>query len=261
MPHFIEIDGRALHCEFRPGAAGRTPVVFSNSLGTDLRIWDGVVALLPAQTPILRLDKRGHGLSAMGPVTIAALAEDMAAAMAHFGLTAACACGVSVGGLIVQALAASRPDLVATAVLSNTGLKIGNDAMWNERIEIARTRGLEAMADAIITRWFSPGYVAGQATDLAGYRAMLTRTPAEGYARVSEAIRDADLTADAGKLHQRTVCIAGETDASTPVAMVTALSEALPDAALTVVPAVGHLPCIETPKIVFDAIASLGALD
>ena len=258
MPQFLNIDGRVLHVAYRPGDRG--PVVFSNSLGTDLRIWDGVVDRLPDDIAVLRIDKRGHGLSALGPVTISALAEDMAAAMDHFGFADAVACGVSVGGLIVQRLALDRPDLVRAAVLSNTGLKVGNDAMWNERIATARSKGLEVMAEGILTRWFGPSFHEGRPDELAGYREMLVRTPAEGYARVSEAIRDTDHTAEAHLLTQPTICIAGEGDQATPVALVTALADALPNAQLTTLPVVGHLPCIEAPGAVVRALEELGLL-
>lgn len=252
---FITVDGRSLHCAFRPGS-GR-PVVFANSLGTDLRIWDGVAALLPEDRPLLMIDKRGHGLSSSGPVTIAALAGDVAAAMDHFGLTGAVACGVSVGGMIMQSLAVQRPDLVSAAVLCCTGLKIGDAATWDPRISAARTTGIAPMKDAVLERWFSPGFRETRCAELEGYGNMLTRTDGEGYARVCEAIRDSDLTADAARIAQPCVCIAGGDDLATPPALVRALADALPDARFTEIPDCGHLPCIEAPQAVADAVLSL----
>ncbi len=252
---FLTIDGRSLHCAYRPGTG--QPVVFSNSLGTDLRIWDGVAALLPADRPLLMIDKRGHGLSSSGPVTIAALAQDMAAAMDHFELTGAVGCGVSVGGLIIQSLAVQRPDLVASAVLCCTGLKIGDEATWGPRIKAARSSGIAPMRDAVMERWFSPGFRADRMAELEGYGNMLTRTEGEGYARVCEAIRDADLRADAAKITQPAVCIAGSDDMATPPALVQALAASLPDARYEEIPDCGHLPCIEAPQTVAEAILSL----
>jgi 3-oxoadipate enol-lactonase len=252
---FLTIDGRSLHCAYRPGS-GR-PVVFANSLGTDLRIWDGVAALLPEDRPLLMIDKRGHGLSSLGPVTIAALAQDIAAAMDHYGLSGAVACGVSVGGMIMQSLAVHRPDLISAAVLCCTGLKIGDEATWTPRIDAARTTGIATMRDAVMERWFSPGFRASRQGDLEGYSNMLVRTDAESYARVCEAIRDCDLTAEAVKITQPVVCIAGSDDLATPPALVHELAAALPDARCIEIPDCGHLPCIEAPQTVAEAILSL----
>ena len=110
------------------------PIVFANSLGTDLRIWDDVRRSLDPKIPVLAMDTRGHGLSQSGPTDIATLAKDVADMMDNLGLTDALICGVSVGGLIAQSLAASRKDLVAGVMLCNTGAKIGDDATWTQRI-------------------------------------------------------------------------------------------------------------------------------
>lgn len=259
MPDFITRDDQLLHVSFTPGHSEKRAVVFSNSLGTDFRIWDGVLPLLPEGTPVLRLDKRGHGLSGMGPVTIQALADDTAFAMDHFGVSDAVVCGVSVGGLIAQALAGSRSDLTSALVLSNTGLKIGTDEIWNPRIETARNEGLEPMADATMERWFSPDFHANKAAEMAGYRTMLVRVSGEGYARVSEAIRDCDLTSLAASIAVPTTCVAGEFDGATTPALVKALADAIPGAVYDEIAGVGHLPCIEAPQRVAAAInAHLG---
>jgi len=261
MPQFIQINGQVLHAAFDPGEAGRTAVVFANSLGTDLRIWDAVIALLPVGTPVLRVDKRGHGLSPDGPVSIPALAADMAGLMDYFGLSQAVVCGVSVGGMIAQALAVARPDLVRSVVLSNTAMKIGSADTWNPRIDAVRAGGIAPIADAVLERWFAPSFLTHAPVAVEGYRAMLVRTPAEGYAQACEALRDTDLTADAPKLIQPAICLAGADDQATPVELVQALAEALPDATLRVLPNAGHLPCIEAPEAVVQALSDIGAFE
>lgn len=248
MSQFAQIDGRCLHYSFRPGT-GRA-VVFANSLGTDLRIWDNVIAALPSDTPVLRLDKRGHGLSALGPVTIPALAEDMAALMDLLDLKDALVCGVSVGGMIAQQLTHMRPDLVSELVLMCTGLKIGDTDSWNPRIETVRNEGILPLAEPILERWFSTGFRASRPVELAGYHAMLTRTDAESYARVCEAIRDSDLREIAPQLNTPALCIAGAEDLATPIPVVLTLCNALPQAQFQVLDNIGHLPCIEAPDII-----------
>ena len=247
MPEFVRANGRMQHVSFRAGDGVR-PVVFANSLGTDFRIWDGVVARLPSETPVLNMDKSGHGLSEAGAASIGDLADDLAAVMDHFGLHDALVCGVSVGGMISQALAASRPDLVFGLVLSNTGHRIGTFESWSERIALIDAGGLEPMADAILERWFSPVFRNGQPDLVTGYRQMLTRTPVAGYRTVCAAIRGADLTTTTSALSCPTLCIAGSEDLATPPAVVEGLAALIPNADLVGLEGVGHLPCIEVPE-------------
>lgn len=249
---FATLNGAALHYRFRAGR-GRA-VVFLNSLGTDFRIWDAVIAQLPAETPVLCIDKRGHGLSDGTDITMANLVGDVAALMDHTGLTSSLVCGVSVGGLIAQGLVASRPDLVAGLVLCCTGAKIGDSTMWNARIAAVQHEGLGVMATAILERWFSAQFRAEQPTSLAIYRNMLTRTPADGYAAVCAALRDTDSTVATRTITVPTHCIAGSEDLSTPPDLVRALSALIQGATFEVIADCGHLPCIEAPKTVAEAI-------
>ena len=158
---------------------------------------------------------------------------------------------------IAQGMALRRPDLVEALVLCCTGMKIGTADAWNTRIAAARRDGLASIADGIIERWFSTHYRAAHPIDVAGYRNMLIRTPADGYAAVCAAIRDCDLSARAGSITQPTTCIAGTEDEATPPEVVEALSKALPNAQYHVLDGVGHLPCIEAPEAIAAAINAL----
>jgi 3-oxoadipate enol-lactonase len=253
MPTFLKANGRLHHFSLRDGAGGRA-VVFVNSLGTDLRIWDDVIDRLPADYPVLTYDKSGHGLTASGAVTIADFAADLADLMDALGLDNALICGVSVGGMIAQALAATRPDLVAGLVLCNTGFRIGTAESWSERIAALDEAGLDGMADGILERWFSPRFRSDAPDMLAGYRMMLTRTPQAGYRTVCAAIRDADLGESTRSLTCPTLCVAGADDLATPPDVVGALAASIQDARIELYASVGHLPCIEAPDRLADDI-------
>ncbi|MEJ6396010.1 3-oxoadipate enol-lactonase [Gymnodinialimonas sp. 2305UL16-5] len=252
MTEFLRANGRVHHYRFRAGLGARA-VVFANSLGTDLRIWDKVIEGLPSEVPILNYDKSGHGLSEPGAVTIADYASDLASLMDALMLRDAMICGVSVGGMIAQALAASRSDLVAYLVVCNTSHRIGSSESWAERIAALDKTGLEDMADGILLRWFAKPFRDEHPDFVAGYRMMLTRTPKDVYRATCAAIRDADLTQSTSRLTCPTLCVAGSDDLATPPDIVMAMSGLIQGAAYVCLEDVGHLPCIEVP----DQLAAL----
>lgn len=254
---FASIDGRAFHVELTVAATSNAPaLVFANSLGTDFRIWDDLLSLLAGRFTTLRYDKRGHGLSDTGqaPYTMDDHIADLAALMDHFGLKRSVVVGLSVGGMIAQGLALSRPDLVAALVLSNTGHKIGDAASWDERISTVRERGIEAMADAVMERWFTAGFRRADNPAFALYRNMLLRTTKDGYAGTCAAIAGADYTDTVGSISVPTLCIGGDQDGSTPPTLVNELASKIGGARAVIIDDAGHLPNIEQPRAYAEAL-------
>lgn len=249
---FARVNGVVLHYEAR-GEASRPTVVFSNSLGTDFRIWDGVAARLGDSFRIIRYDKRGHGLSEAtpAPYPLSHHVEDLAALLDHLGVQGAAVVGLSVGGMIAQGLAAARPDLVGLLVLSNTGHRIGTDQLWNDRIAaVTGPGGIASLADGILERWFSKAYRTPDNPDFSGYRMMLTRTPVDGYAGTCAALRDADLTESTRALTLPCLCIAGDQDGATPPDLVRSTADLVRGSTFRIIEGTGHLPCIEKPQAV-----------
>ncbi len=239
--HFARIGGVAIHYRLRPGRAGAPTVIFSNSLGTDFRIWDAVLAELGDDISSLCYDKRGHGLSDIGPTpcSIDDHAGDLIGLAAHLGIARAVICGLSVGGMIAQATCKLRPQLVAGLVLCDTATKIGDDDFWNARLKAIAESGIASIAGPILERWFSPGYRRPENPDFAGYSNMLVRSPAEGYSATCAALREADLTADAPNIRVPTLCIVGDQDGSTPPDLVKAMAQRIPGARFEIVKGAG----------------------
>lgn len=233
------------------GDATGPAVVFANSLGTDLRVWDAVLPLLPAGLRLVRYDKRGHGLSEAnaGPWSIAALADDLAGILDARGVRGAVVVGLSVGGMIAQSLAVRRPDLVRALVLMDTAPKIGEAAMWNARIDAVETAGIAPLAGAILERWFTARFRA-EDPSFPLWRAMLVRTPAAFYAATCGAIRDADLTADTAALRLPVLAMVGDADGSTPPDLVRAMAGLIEGARFEVIEDAGHIPGVEQPEAV-----------
>ncbi|WP_296763383.1 3-oxoadipate enol-lactonase [Sediminimonas sp.] len=230
------------------GAPNGAPVVFANSLGTDLRLWDKVLPLLPAGLRIIRYDKRGHGLSdcPRGPYSMGALVRDAEALLDALEVRDCVFVGLSIGGMIAQGLAVKRPDLVRAMVLSNTAARIGQPDMWQARIKAVRDGGIAPLADAVMERWFSASFRAGD--EVHAWRNMLIRQPAEGYAGCSAAISGTDFYTSTSGLRLPTLGIGGSEDGATPPDLVRETTELIPGARFRLIRRAGHLPCVEQPQ-------------
>lgn len=260
---FVTLGGVTLHHRYVE-ANGRTPpLVFINSLGTDFRIWDEVVALLAGEMPLLVYDKRGHGLSdnGTGVRSIDDHSDDLSALIDHFGFNGVVLVGLSVGGMVAQRLYARRPEIVHALVLSDTAHKIGTAESWNSRIATIERDGIEAIADGVMKVWFTPDFHAARTADLAGCRNMLIRQALPGYIGTCMAVRDADFTDAARRITVPTLCIVGDQDGSTPPDLVRSLAALIPGARFEIIRDAGHIPCVEQPEalvaLIRDFIASL----
>ena len=254
MP-FATIRDVTLHYDHHVKNPGGRTLVFINSLGTDFRIWDDVISGLPKDVNVLLYDKRGHGLSDLGSkVDVEGHIDDLFALMGHLGISSAVFCGLSVGGLITQGVFARNPDLCEGMILCDTGHKIGNVEMWNDRIAQLDKGGLESMAEAILERWFSEDFRSNRKEELNGYRNMLVRTPVAGYRGTSEGIRDADFTAETARIDVPVLCVVGTEDGATPPALVQEMARLIPNADYQEIDGVGHLPCVENPAKVIELV-------
>lgn len=228
------------------GARGGMPILFANSLGTDLRMWDGVTAALPGLRCI-GFDKPGHGLSATPaqPWTVEDMAQDVIALMDHLGIARAIVAGCSVGGLIAQAVAVAYPDRVSGLILSNTAAQIGTAEMWAARISALRAGGIAAISAAILERWFAPAFL--NSPDSLPWQMMLLRCDLDGYIGTCEALAKADLRAHLPALRVPTLVLAGSEDQATPPALVAQTAALIPGARLETLIGSGHLPAIDAP--------------
>jgi 3-oxoadipate enol-lactonase len=212
MP-LLELNGARVHYELSgPGATD--VLVFSNSLGTNLSMWDGQVAALSQSFRILRYDTRGHGQSPVtpGPYTIEQLTDDVVALLDQLRLERVRFCGLSMGGMIGMALALRTPQRLRQLILCSTAPKIGSAEIWNARIETVRRGGMAAVVDAVLERWYTPPFRASAPQAIAATRSMLLTTPAEGYGACCAALRDADLRDRIADITVPTLIIAGSLD-------------------------------------------------
>ena len=258
---FAPINGITLHFQVIGAPAGKPTLVFANSLGTDFRIWRDVIVRLVGEAGIVLYDKRGHGLSDAPPAPYAMddHVADLAGLLDHLGVKRATVCGLSVGGMIALGLFGARPDLVRSLILCDTAPRIGTDRLWNDRIDLVREKGLEALAGPVMERWFTPAFRRPDNAEYIGYRNMLVRQPVEGYVGTCAAIRDTDHTAIARTLTVPASCVVGDQDGSTPPALVAQMAKMIPDARFDEIAQCGHIPCVEQPAALAGIIGAFMA--
>ena len=249
----VQSNGCTLHVQV-DGPVDAPVLMLANSLGTDLRVWDPMLAEMSADLRVVRFDKRGHGLSDCpdAPYAIDTLVQDAIAVADAFEVRGATFVGLSIGGLIGQGLCLARPDIAKRLVLMDTAAKIGTQDMWDDRIAALRSGGLASIAEGILDRWFAPGF-RNDPVRLPPWRHMLSRTPVEGYIGCCQAIAGADFTDQLSDLALPVMAMAGTEDMSTPPELVKATADLL-NAEFHAIENAGHLPCIEQPKITAELI-------
>lgn len=247
MP-FDRINDIALHHR-ADGPKGAPAIVLINSLGTDCRIWDAVVPGLADRYRVIRYDKRGHGLSQVppAPYRMDDHSADLRGLLDHYGLDRALVVGLSIGGLIALGLAAGDEQRLAGLVMMDTAHRIGDAEGWNARIAAIEKDGIAAIADQILSRWFTPSFRSPDNPAFTGYSSMLLHTPAEGYLGSCAALRDADHTRTAKHLSTPTLCLVGDQDGSTPPDLVRSCADLIAGSRFEIIEGAGHLPCIEQP--------------
>jgi 3-oxoadipate enol-lactonase len=216
---FVEIGEARLNYRFH-GPENAPVVVFSNSLGTNLSMWDAQAAVLCEKFRVLRYDTRGHGLSSVtpGPYKIEQLGRDVLALLDALKIESAYFCGLSMGGMIGIWLGVNAANRVKRLALCNTAAKIGTADGWNARIKDVKERGMAAIATTVVLRWFSENFVKQSPEVVEAMRQMLLQAPPEGYAACCAAIKDMDQTGDLARVKARTLVIAGALDPVIPVA-------------------------------------------
>jgi 3-oxoadipate enol-lactonase/4-carboxymuconolactone decarboxylase len=227
------------------GTPNSPVLIFSNSLGSEMMMWDEVVPYLLPYFQVLRYTTSPQDLDK--PCSIGNLGEQVIQLMDELGIENAYYCGLSMGGLIGQWLGIHHPQRFHKIVLSNTGAKIGNDERWNGRIETITKNGMQAIVDDTMERWFTEAFREVNPTRVAETKAMFLRSDIKSYSKCCEAIRDADFREQLHQLLVETLVITGDEDPVTNVEQAQFLANNIPNAQLKVLHA-RHLASTELPK-------------
>ncbi len=253
MP-MIDADGCPLNVEVE-GSLGAPVLMLSNSLGTDLHMWDDQAGEWAKHFRLVRYDRRGHGKSGLtpGPYSMERLGKDVLAILDALKIAKTSWCGLSMGGMVGQWLGANAPGRIEKLILSNCTDYYADKGPWNDRIKLVREKGLAHIAAGTMERWFTKGFRDTHPEVIARFTKMFLATKLDGYIACGQAVRDMDHRALLPKIKAPTLIIAGRQDPATTLAMGESMRERIPGAKLAVMEA-AHISNAEQPQAYTETV-------
>ena len=254
MPDIKTDDGCIIHVEVE-GPQDGPVLMLSNSLGTNLHMWDDQVSAWSRHFRLVRYDRRGHGQSSVpkGRYTMERLGRDVLAVLDALAIPKINWCGLSMGGMVGQWLGANAPNRVDKLILSNTSSYFADKSLWEGRLKTVREKGLAAIVDVNMERWFTKEFRARNPQAIAKMREMFLATKLDGYIGCGEAVRDMDHRELIRTITAPTLVIAGRHDPATTVEAGEFLRDRIPGAKLAVLDA-AHIANVEQPQAYTDTL-------
>jgi 3-oxoadipate enol-lactonase len=255
----ITVNGISVNYTLEGPASG--PVItLSNSLASNLSMWEPQTPALASRYRILRYDTRGHGGTdaPAGPYSLEELTEDVRALLQALGITRTHFIGLSMGGMIGQIMALKYPHMLQSVVLCDTMSRVPTEAKptWEERIHTADTRGMESLVEPTIARWFTAPFREQRPDVIDKVRTMIRTTPPRGYSGCCHAIAALNLTDQLPAITLPTLIIVGEDDPGTPVAASRVIHEQIKGSELVILKSAAHLSNIEQPEAFNQALTA-----
>jgi 3-oxoadipate enol-lactonase len=253
MP-MIDADGCLLNVSVEGRETGPT-LMLSNSLGATMKMWEPQMRALTQVFRVVRYDRRGHGKSGVppGPYSMDRFGRDVLAILDDLNIARVHWCGLSMGGMVGQWLGANAPDRVEKLVLSNTNYNYADKTPWADRIKFVQEKGLAALVDPNMERWFTKGFRDRAPQTIARMKEIFLATSPLGYVASCEAIRDMDFTASNPRITAPTLVIVGKQDPATPPAAGEAIAKQIKGAKVAALDA-AHIANMEQPKVYTETV-------
>jgi 3-oxoadipate enol-lactonase len=248
MPTITTDDGCAIHVEVE-GSASAPALMLSNSLGSNLHMWDDQAPELAKHFRLIRYDRRGHGQSGVpqGPYSMERFGRDVIAVLDALDIDKTNWCGLSMGGMVGQWLGANAPDRMDKLIFSNTNFYYPDKTFWTDRIRFLREKGLAELVDANMQRWFTQGFRERAPDTIDRMKAMFLASNLDGYIACCEAIAAMDFRASNPSISAPTLVIVGSQDAATPPSAGETIAQQIPGAKVAALDA-AHISNMEQPQ-------------
>jgi 3-oxoadipate enol-lactonase len=253
---FADVNGIRIHYQL-DGPSELPAVVLSNSLGTDLSLWEPQLAALSSRFRVLRYDTRGHGNSDAppGPYTADMLGKDVLGLLDSLRISAVHFCGISMGGMTGMWLGVNAPQRVRRLVLCNTAAQFGAQETWDTRIAAVQSGGMASIAGVVLGRWLTPEFQARRPDEAERLRRMLLSTPALGYIANCIALREVDLREVIARIRTPTLVVAGSKDSATTPAQGRFIADRIQGARYVELEA-AHLSNIESSGLFTETVSA-----
>ncbi len=254
MPMIIADDGCPIHVQIE-GRDGAPVLMLSNSLGTNLHMWDDQTPEFTRHFRTVRYDRRGHGKSGVpnGPYSMERFGRDVLSVLDALKIKKTNWCGLSMGGMVGQWLGANAPDRVEKLILSNTNFNYADKTPWADRIKFVQEKGLGELVDPNMERWFTKGFRDRSPQVIARMKEIFLATNPVGYIASCEAIRDMDFSASNPRISAPTLVIVGNQDPATPPAAGEAIAKQIKGAKIVALDA-AHIANMEQPKLYTETV-------
>jgi 3-oxoadipate enol-lactonase len=241
----VRANGAMFRCRVE-GPSSAQVVLFSNSLATDLSMWDEQAAYFSRQYQVVRYDARGHGesQSTPPPYSLSTLVEDVRSLLDGLGVGSVHFVGLSLGGMVGQLFAARYPQRLLSVALCDTAARMKRD-VWEGRIDAVRKEGIVPQAEPSLERWFTKRFRDKNPQVVDRFRKMIQRTSRDGYVGSATAIMEMDCLNQLSRIATPTLVVVGRHDPSTPVSDAELISQKVAGSQLAVIEDAAHLPNIE----------------
>src|SRR5262245_39961904 len=248
MPMIKADDGCPIRVEVE-GRDGALVLMLSNSLGTNLHMWDDQIPEFTKHFRVVRYDRRGHGQSGVpnGPYSMGRFGRDVLSILDALKVKKTNWCGLSMGGMVGQWLGANAPDRLEKLVLSNTNSYYENQTPWTDHIKFVTKKGPDAMVQTTVQRGFKDGCRKRAPEAIERMRKAFVASKVPGYIACCEAIRDMDFRASNPSITAPTLVIVGAQDPATPPSAGETIQKAIKGAKLASLDA-AHISNVEQPK-------------
>lgn len=231
------------------GREGAPWVVMSNSLATNISLWDDLAASLSDRFRLFRYDQRGHGGSDAPPppYSMDELVEDAAGLMNEAGIDRVHFIGISMGGIAGWGLAQRYAHRLASLTVCDAAMANGPAKDWQDRLAVLEQEGMSALVEPTLSRWFTKENLGKNTIAVQRVRQMIATTKADGFAGGVHALMSFDYSKDVERFRLPVLLVSGQHDGQRPQTMA-ADAARIQGARLVVIPDAGHLPNIENPE-------------